>query len=58
MGGAIAVLKQMEELPMHTPALLHICPSPQDDPSPHIQIPTEHVSFPAHVTLSQGPISK
>ena len=40
MGGAIAVLKQMEELPIHTPALLHICPSPQDDPAPHIQIPT------------------
>ena len=56
---AIAVLMKMKELPVHSPAL-HICPvmfaSPRDAPAPHIQLPTEHVSSPAHVTLAHGPI--
>ena len=54
----IVYISDIEELPVHTPALLHICVSPQDAPVPHIQMPPEHVSFPAHVTLSHGPISK
>ena len=57
LDGLVRHSRKIEDLQVQFPAL-HVSPSPQDAPAPHIQTPPEHVSPPAHVISAHASMSR